>query len=280
MTELTPEGTALVTQTARQHNVSEEAVRLLLIALVNGGGTQAQFTIPELGGMGQWSQGGMTMVGDMFNTRLKAQVDALCRDLAAALQAQGGLVAPRQSQTQSSADSVLAPAPQQPSPFFTPDPAAPQWPAHLGTPASEGRQNDLHYAWFPQARRLAIRRGGALTLHDTGAHRIGGAAQAQGAGQSLTFTSQLGTVTLADLPVVSDAGDSADSAPPASGTPDPATQALATQADATPTPDMASADSAETQIFDWIERLAGLHARGILSDAEFQAKKAELLSRL
>jgi len=32
--------------------------------------------------MGQWTQGGMTMVGDMFNHRLKARVDAVCTELA------------------------------------------------------------------------------------------------------------------------------------------------------------------------------------------------------
>ena len=41
----------------------------------------AQFTHPELGGSGQWMQGGMTMVGDMFNNALKAQVDGLCAEL-------------------------------------------------------------------------------------------------------------------------------------------------------------------------------------------------------
>jgi hypothetical protein len=45
----------------------------------------AQFSHPELGGMGQWSMGGMIMVGDMFNNGLKARVDALCNDLSALL---------------------------------------------------------------------------------------------------------------------------------------------------------------------------------------------------
>ena len=36
----------------------------------------------------------------------------------------------------------------------------------------------------------------------------------------------------------------------------------------------------EADVFATIEKLAQLHAKGILSDEEFAAKKAELLSRL
>jgi hypothetical protein len=36
----------------------------------------------------------------------------------------------------------------------------------------------------------------------------------------------------------------------------------------------------EADVFATIEKLAALHAKGILSDEEFAAKKAELLSRL
>ena len=60
----------------------------LLGALAHGNGRQAQFNHPELGGMGQWSQGGMIMVGDMFNQGLKHRVDALCNELAGLLRSQ------------------------------------------------------------------------------------------------------------------------------------------------------------------------------------------------
>jgi hypothetical protein len=36
--------------------------------------------------MGQWSQGGMIMIGDMFNNGLKYRVDSLCNDLTMAMQ--------------------------------------------------------------------------------------------------------------------------------------------------------------------------------------------------
>ena len=44
----------------------------------------AQFSHADFGGMSQWSLG-MSMVGDMFNTQLKAKLDALCTDIAAHL---------------------------------------------------------------------------------------------------------------------------------------------------------------------------------------------------
>jgi len=65
-----------------RHSVSPDAVRTILRALRSGGGTMAQFSHAEFGGMSQWSPG-MTMVGDMFNNRLKAKLDAVCSELAA-----------------------------------------------------------------------------------------------------------------------------------------------------------------------------------------------------
>jgi hypothetical protein len=48
-------------------------------ALQRSGGGQAQFGHPDLGGMGQWMPG-MLMIGDMFNSGLKARVDSLFQD--------------------------------------------------------------------------------------------------------------------------------------------------------------------------------------------------------
>ena len=48
------------------------------------GGRIAQFSHSDFGGMSQWSPG-MSMVGDMFNTKLKSKLDALCTDIVAAL---------------------------------------------------------------------------------------------------------------------------------------------------------------------------------------------------
>src|SRR5258708_28118579 len=56
-----------------RHSVSADAVRTILRALRSGGGTMAQFSHPDFGGMSQWSPG-MTMVGDMFNSGLKSKL--------------------------------------------------------------------------------------------------------------------------------------------------------------------------------------------------------------
>src|SRR3954451_17211577 len=101
MQDLTPEGRRTIESVAQRHGVSTDAVLTLLQALQAGNGAMAQFSHPELGGMGQWSQGGMTMVGDMFNQGLRARVDALCTELAGLLRAQPGLMAaPVQAQAQ------------------------------------------------------------------------------------------------------------------------------------------------------------------------------------
>ena len=85
MQDLTPEGLRILEDVARRHAVSLEAVVTMLRALMEGNGSQAQFNHPDLGGMGQWSQGGMIMVGDMFNQGLKHRVDTLCNELAGLL---------------------------------------------------------------------------------------------------------------------------------------------------------------------------------------------------
>src|SRR4030081_3308650 len=76
----------LVDRMAKKHSVSPAAVEVVLAALRSGGGRMAQFSHADFGGMSQWSPG-MSMVGDMFNTQLKAKLDALCTDIAAHLDA-------------------------------------------------------------------------------------------------------------------------------------------------------------------------------------------------
>jgi hypothetical protein len=77
------------------------------------------------------------------------------------------------------------------------------WPKELGDPDSAGGQNDLRYAYFGGARRLAVQRGGKTTLYDTGNHRISGVSQQQQNNDGgATFTSQDGNVRVEDLKVV------------------------------------------------------------------------------
>jgi hypothetical protein len=262
MPELSAEGRRIVEDVARRHGISTGAVEELLAALVVGGGAQAQFNHPDLGGMGQWSQGGMVMVGDMFNNALKARVDALCTELAGLLRASAPFRVPRQSQSQTQSQGPGGAAGVS---LFVPGSAGDWWPAELGIPGSVGSQNELRYAFFPATRRLAIAVGGRVKVYDTGDHRIGGFSQQQSGDQSLTFTSQHGLVRVADLPEVP-----AGSAP--SAAPGPAAPATAAAA---PAPAAGSED-----IFAKIERLAELRAKDIITPAEFEAKKAELLARL
>jgi hypothetical protein len=141
------------------------------------------------------------------------------------------------------------------------------WPAELGLPNGSGAQNQVRYAYFNVAHRLAVELNGRVTVYDSLDHRIGGVSQQQGSGGSLTFISQYGTVSLSDLPVVSVDGVQSHAGQP--------------RQPATPLPERHRAEnSQETDIFAKIERLADLHQKGILSSEEFSAKKAELLSRL
>jgi hypothetical protein len=178
-----------VASAAARHEVSEETVWTVLKALRSGGGRMAQFSHRDFGGMCQWSPG-MTMVGDMFNDRLKSKLDGLCTELA-------GHLADMPSAATATSDNEIS---------YRSSPTKKDmdwWPARLGAPSSVGSQNDLRYAVFPTTRRLAIQDGDHIDVYDTGDHRIFGVAQAQSADQTLTFTSQDGLVRVADLPKVS-----------------------------------------------------------------------------
>jgi len=274
MQELTPEGQRTLQGIAERHGVSTDAALTLLRALVAGRGAMAQFNHPELGGMGQWSQGGMTMVGDMFNQALRARVDALCTELASLLRTEPSVAAAAPSQSQSQA-GVSSSA----SLFVSGAGAAAGawWPTELGNPSSAGAQNDLRYAVFPATRRLAIERGGRVTVYDTGDHMISGVSQQQSGDQSLTFTSQRGLVRLADLPVLqAERPRSGPSAEAEKSRPQP-TPAMPSQAAAAAPP---SAERSSGDVLATLERLAELHRKGVLTEEEFTAKKAELLSRI
>ena len=267
---VTPEAANAIAGIAQRHGLSQEAVLAMLVALREGGGTMAQFSIPELGGNGQWVRGGMTMVGNMFDNALKARVDALCNELAQLL-----------------ATTPVFPVPT--SPAQTGFAAANWWPPDLGVPTSVGGQNDARYAYFPGTRRLAIQINGVTKVFETGDHQIGGVQQQQGSGySSLSFTSQFGTFGVSSLPEV---GARQAAHPPGAAT-GPQRQS---QYQSGPAPQVApqvprpgastanlasSASEDPAAIVAAIESLAGLHQRGILSDEEFATKKAELLSRL
>ena len=152
MRELSAEGRKIADDLACRHGVSSDAVAALLYALELGNGTQAQFSHPDLGGMGQWSQGGMIMVGDMFNQGLKYRVDALCNEIADAL----AQPTARFTGPVASSSPVAKPGRRFPGvSLFVPGSGLSSndwWPAELGSPASTGAQNNLRLCLFPGSR--------------------------------------------------------------------------------------------------------------------------------
>jgi hypothetical protein len=266
---LTDSGQQAVQALAQRYGVSMDAALALLYAVSAGGGTMAQFFHPELGGGGQWMQGGMTMVGDMFNGRLQYTVSGLCSELSTLLRSQ----------------QVFLPPPVEPARFGSMQSSNTWWPSELGQPSSSGGQNDTRYAYFPGPRRLAVQRAGQVTVYDTLNHDIGGVQQQQGGPYgSQSFTSQFGTFTVESLPIVSPEHQQQQPAPPfvQQGAPpfvQQAPQPMPAQAPGYSN-DSSAPSSGSSDIIGAIERLAQLHQRGILSDDEFRSKKAELLARL
>ena len=174
-----------ISRVSIRHSVSPDAVRVILRALRSGGGTMAQFSHPDFGGMSQWLPG-MMMVGDMFNNSLKSKLDAVCTELAAYV---AHTPSPDQHRDREGGEVSYHSSRQR----------SDWWPMNLGTPSAVGAQNDLQYAVFPGTQRLAIKDRELIEIYDTGKHRIFGVAQAQSVDQTLTFTSQDGLVRITDL---------------------------------------------------------------------------------
>jgi hypothetical protein len=268
MTQLSPTGARAVQEIADRTGFTPDAVTSMLLSIVAGRGRMAQFSHPEFGGSGQWMAGGAIMISDMFNNALKARVDALCVELADLIRNDPNFVTSGSFQSQSqgprgnfsggSSGLLVSEGRDQ----------AKWWPADLGSPASLGAQNDVRYAYFPTSRRLAIEMNGLVTIYDTQDHQISGFSQQQPGSGSLGFSSQLGGVDVSRLPVVAGAKETKTS-------PERRHEAVAEQP-AT----QAKASAGHEDTIAAIEGLARLHARGILTDAEFSAKKAELLGRL
>lgn len=202
----------------------------------------AQFNCPELGGSGQWMRGGMIMVGDMFNNNLKSTVDNLCNELSNALANMQFFPPARQGSYNN------------------------WWPAELGSPSSSGGQNNIQYAVFPSSSRLAINNGGQVTIYNTLDHNIGGVSQQQGGADSLTFSSQYGTIAVSSLPIVSGPGVGQSANTNFLNDPQPAPKK--------------SNNALSEETLNLLEKLGQLRDAGVLSNEEFQAKKNDLLNRL
>ena len=94
----------------------------------------AQFSHADFGGMSQWSPG-MSMVGEMFNTQLKAKLDALCSDLAAHLD---------------TTETAGRARPGDDVSYRSPTRSDDWWPAGLGRPARSVRRTISDTRFFPR----------------------------------------------------------------------------------------------------------------------------------
>jgi hypothetical protein len=261
---------------AQRYGISVNAVETMLSAVSAGGGTMAQFYHQELGGGGQWMQGGMTMVGDMFNSGLQSTVSNLCSELSSLLSSTEVFVRRPPNASGSSGSGGFG--------------GNNWWPEGLGQPSSSGGQNDCRYAYFPSACRLLIERGGNVKYYDTLNHQIGGVQQQQGSSPGgLSFSSQFGTFTVDSLPMV-DPGPSPvwdlnaaaqrqtaaqQPPPPQQSSPQPAANSFVEQPH-----DAGAGTISSAEVLTAIERLGQLYQQGVLSQSEFESKKSQLLARL
>jgi Short C-terminal domain len=266
MPQLSPEGHRVIEDVALRTGFSEDAVTSMLFSVMAGRGGMAQFNHREFGGSGQWMSGGAIMISDMFNNVLKARVGALCNELLTLVRDEPGIAAAGAFQSQSQGESREMNGAL--SSLLTQEGRANWWPADLGVPSSLGAQNDVRYAYFPAKRRLAVDLNGKVTVYDTQDHQIGGFSQQQPGLGSLSFASQHGPVEIGRLPVVPGADE------------DRASSEAIHRPAAEPNAAASAAGFRQQDILAAIERLGELKVRGILTDAEFSAKKAELLSRL
>ncbi len=251
MQKLTTEGQNIVNDLSNRYNLSTDAIIYMIGAVNNGGGSMAQFNCPELGGGGQWMRGGMTMVGDMFNNGLKNTVDNLCSEISNAL-----------------ASTMIFPE----APKGTINSNL-WWPTELGTPFSSGAQNNTRYAIFQN--RLAVDYNGHVTVYDTLDNNISGVSQQQGGNDSLTFSSQYGNILVSSLPIVSGNQNNQQAQnnfiEPTLNTNEPIQQ---------PINNNSTSNESSEDVFVLIEKLATLLNSGVLTQDEFDTKKAELLSRI
>lgn len=262
---------------AGRHGFGREAGLAMAEALAAGAGGMAQFGHPELGGMGQWSRGGMLMIGDMFNDNLKGRVRGLADDLSAAMN--DGAIAPERRSSHGGGGYGSF---------------GHWWPDELGQPSSTGAQNGQRYAVFPEARRLAIDDGERVRIYDTGDRQIDGAAQQQGGRSSLSFSGPFGTIGIEDLKEVDAARpqksrgqeqqqeqryerqQNDDVAQPARAE----TDAPSFAPPRAPVPSDRPTTTSNGDPLDLIRKLGDLRAAGLLTEDEFSAKKTELLARL
>ncbi len=179
--KLTAEGKKALTKVAQTYGLSQDATMHLWHSIVTGKGSMAQFNHPELGGMGQWMKGGMTMLGDMFNHSLKSSVSNACEDLSAMFFNSAFVTR----------ENII--------PMYDNIQPTSWWPEEWGSPSMSGAQNDMRYAYFPHHDRLVIQNLKETLIYDTKGYLLQGVSQQQSGTQNLTFSSQKGQVSTSEF---------------------------------------------------------------------------------
>ena len=304
MKPLSSTGHQIVSEMAQRHGFSTDAVISMLESVIRGNGNMAQFNHPEFSGSGQWMSGGMTMVSDMFNNYLKGRVNSLCSELSQLVASQPDLLRTGSFQSQNQGNqeqsnhtgdqSSNMPMNPSASLFLAPAPGTSSdwWPSDLRWPTSTGAQNGMRYAYFAQARRLAIKSNDSVWVYDTQDHQIGGFSQQQSSGGLVSFSSQYGLVDVTRLPVISidgvqqgvntghnSGGGTNNNNTTGFGNPQ-TTVSFQPESQTGSQIGVGQAKEADADIFQMIEKLADLKSRSIISEEDFNAKKTELLARL
>jgi Short C-terminal domain len=294
MSQLNSQWQQKLTELTQKYQLSELAIMVLWQALIKGNGKMAQFNHPELGGVGQWLPGGLTMISDMSNSHLKMVIDNLCGELSILIKEDyfnsikwnEPLSHPgsrqQQQQSQGNIDNSEA---VKANPFNY----DPWWPIEFGAPTLSGNQNGLLYAYFAHKQRLVLEKQGEISVYNTLHHQISGVSQQQSSsGQLLVFTSPDGTLTVTDLPLISSVTHPVHepSVKESNQPTDIIAKAekikgmLPRAAPQIESPTKPADESPQPDIFSTIKKLAELKEQGIISEQEFEAKKTELLSRL
>lgn len=298
---------------AQHHGFSAEAAASMLESLIAGGGAMAQFAHPEFGGSGQWMRGGMTMVGDMFNHQLKARVDALCAELSQLLAARPDLQAAPAGQWQRQGNGTVTGDWREgngrwwPQELGAPASAGAQngmryayFPDQRRLALDRQGSVTVHDTLDHRIGGFSQQQGGSGSISLSSQHgpvdldrlpmlwRSGPQAPgAAGAAQrpvpseppARPKPEARGPQAEARMPRAGAETPRAGAETPRAGAQAPRAEAQGPGAEAAEWP-KAAGQGAGADVLALIERLADLHHKGILSDEEFQAKKAELLARL
>lgn len=162
---------------AARHNLSPAAVEALAQALSRGGGMEAQFNHPDLGGKGHWIPGDIA-IEDANNRVLKNRISRVCEELAARYRTVSvPAVTTRQSRW---------------------------WDAAYGRADLSGEIAGVRYAFFRATRRLLVQREDTIQIYDTGDHTlIALLTDSSEAAESLVFETEGGSVQVRDLSPVS-----------------------------------------------------------------------------